>query len=384
MFAPTHAENLPCEIIREILNEFLIDTHFLVMVHTGEVTVVDHFTRSRLSQSEIETLCQVSRQWRAIVEDLRIWQRIDIDLHHDRMPLDGDGSLTPDDTQDLKRIIDVADERGRGLHITLNVWGRPLDVWGRPRISVHYPALEFLMTTSVGWGAFRFVAAAGVDLGLTCRFMDLVRAKLEQCRVLGVVINDNDLGGGGTTQDLIGRLQGMDELRHLRLSWLPLQGKRGWTWRSVKGLGVPVLLGIRRLEVACTPATALWLLSHCRNVERVSLSLEYEEKAFQREGETEADVELTMLEKLAISVPNTGVDLTFVTLLRRLVCVQLRTFSIRWFYRPVGKSHHFDAVNAFLERAGGGIDGRVYVPFAGADEKRCYAGLNMRLLSLPY
>ncbi|KAL0057665.1 hypothetical protein AAF712_015678 [Marasmius tenuissimus] len=367
---PTHARDLPCEIVREILNEYFIKTFFQVQVHTGVVDVVHNDTSRKLDDSDLEKLCGVCDGWRAIIEGLRVWQRIEVNLQYDRLQWDGNGCLTTPDERELKRLINMAEERGRGLDITLAVRGRPLNP-GR------YPVLKLLVSAAARWGSFRFVARAGVDIGLTCSLMSLVRPKLEGCKVLGVVINDNVVTGERKTiRDLVETWEGMHELDHLRLSWLPLQYKRVWSWGSVGELRASWLYRIRRLEVACTPATALWLLRQCRNVERASLSLEYEEEAFQRRGLEEADVELTKLEKLAISVTNTIVKKTFPMLMHYLVCPQLRILSMEWFLKPSGMD--VDAVNAFLERTGG-VDGRVYLTYGGPAEEKPYSNLNMCL-----
>ncbi|KAL0057806.1 hypothetical protein AAF712_015549, partial [Marasmius tenuissimus] len=236
-------KRLPSEVLHDIFSENFADSWILIMSHNGDAELVQDGLTQKLASSDLRKLSQVSRQWRSIAHDLRVWQKVVIH-HYDPITGNLNQSRMAKNVGKLQQLIDLADERERGLDVTLKVWSRR-------RNPAPFPALELLMSSTFGWRSFQFIATPDVNMGLTCYFMDIVRPKIEGIAMLGMVINDYDaVGRTETMQDLVER------------------------------------------------------------VESASLSLQYEEQAFQRAELELTDLELGNLESLSVWVHAQSVDLT--------------------------------------------------------------------------
>ncbi|KAL0057499.1 hypothetical protein AAF712_015861 [Marasmius tenuissimus] len=356
------APTFPCEILHEIISQYFLNARLLIMSHNGNVELVQGMTTQELEVSDLRTYRKWVPSGRQSFRTLEFGRILSYITTTQYLGQGGERH------QVLQQIVDKADRRGRGLDITVQVWSNR-------RNPDHSPVLEILLLAQIGWRAFQFVARS-VTLGVTCHFMDTVQPKLKDCAMLRVVINDYIVERGETTQDLVKSWQGMQNLKHLRLSWRPRQDEKLWNWGSVSN-AESVLLGIRRLEVACSSATALWLLGHCRRVEQVRLSLTYEEQGFQQ-GAEEIDLKLDVVARISISVYDQSVNTIFTTMMRCLVCPQMHTFRVEWCYGPL--TEHLEVVSVFLDRAEGEVDAGVYLSHAGPAERKRFANFKLRVL----
>ncbi|KAL0057839.1 hypothetical protein AAF712_015508 [Marasmius tenuissimus] len=314
---PHHASSpplFPSEILREVVVESLSDESITVASKTQRVCI----TRERLltpwKDSSLRKLSQVCHQWREVVRDLPIWQDVQV-IHDDIFP------ALPCLGLSLEDIIELAEAKGRKFAIELKIYG--FGYW------LHSPTFKRLLASTVGWKSFRYIANIQVPMQLTCDAMDLLEPHMTETESLVMSINEHGAVAGYTLWSLAARLAKLRCLKSLTIAWDPIRDRKVWSWGST-WQQYPAQINIQRLNVGCTPATALWMMRQCSRVEKVALFLRYEEEKAQRPVAEGTVLRLGRLQDMKLGMEQRAVDETFVTLMDTLECPQIRRFEVTW------------------------------------------------------
>ncbi|KAL0569088.1 hypothetical protein V5O48_012890 [Marasmius crinis-equi] len=348
---PSIPSNLPKEILSKIFSMSIGKQRIKVHSRTQE-PLGRNAVLGKWKCSTLYVISRVSREWRDVVLDLRVWQDITIDHFSPAGDLGGPGPAF------LKAIVDLAIEKNRKLKISISLWDSP-----GPDLhaSLDSMALSCLASAPIDWQSFAYNAYARTALEKLCWVLEEVEPRLTQLTNLEINVDKVERRSVSVMAEVMSRIQSLRTVEQLVL--FLGGGDNGWVvdWARDLLAQKPLAFfdGIKELHVRASPIAALKMVVLCSEVSRLSIHLDAQEC---EDRQVVGRIELEHLERMDVILSR---NIGYKDFFKTIACPGLQVLNVKWERSDL--TVNLESVTRFMNRTKGTLRGKAWMHGGGLD-----------------